>query len=268
MTEEPETPSQIALLNQEFLTSWELCASPFPEAELLDRPGIATRWANIDFRFYNALCLTAELYDEETLTQSVAEGIAFMRARPYPGWMVVTQESLTDAAQNVLTGLIDSMRLASMPATGMAGDILPLKEKVIPNLRFARISDDDSVTTFAELNCLAYGFPLEAGQSVIGADIFWREHAYGFIAYEGELPVATATGIVCGTSIFLFLVATRPEAQRKGYADAVIRHALNAAYAATGIRRTSLQATDAGRPVYRRIGYLDICRYTCLWPAT
>ena len=103
---------------------------------------------------------------------------------------------------------------------------------------------------------------------MIGVNTFWRKHAYGFIAYDGDLPVTTATGIVCGSSIFLFAVATRPEAQRKGYADAVIRRALNTAHAATGIRRTSLQATDAGHQVYRRLGYLDICRYTCLWPAT
>jgi GNAT superfamily N-acetyltransferase len=135
-------------------------------------------------------------------------------------------------------------------------------------VRFQRICDDETVGTFATLNCLAYGFPLEVGRSVIGADTFWHDHAYGFIAYDGQLPVATATGIVCGTSIFLFLVATRPEAQRKGYADAVIRHALNAAHAATGIRRTSLQATEAGRPVYQRLGYVDICGYTCFWPAT
>jgi GNAT superfamily N-acetyltransferase len=268
MIKEQEKTSQIALLNQEFLTSWQLCTSPFPGVELLNGSEIATRWANIDFRFYNALCLTAELCGERALVQTVCEGIDFMRARPYPGWMVVTRESLSDTAQNALSSLIVSMQLASMPATGMAGEILPLEERVIPNLRFERIGNDDTVITFAELNCLAYGFPVEVGRSVIGANTFWCEHAYGFIAYDGELPVATATGIVCGASIFLFLVATRPEAQRKGYADAVIRRALNAAHAATGIRRTSLQATDAGRPVYRRLGYLDVCRYTCLWPAT
>jgi GNAT superfamily N-acetyltransferase len=266
MIEKQETTNQIALLNQEFLTSWELCTGTFPEAELFDRPGIATRWANIDFRFYNALCLTAELYDAEALRRTVREGVNFMRARACPGWMVVTLESLSNAAQDALPGLVESRQLASMPATGMAGEILPLEEKVIPNLRFERIGDDDTVVTFAELNCLAYGFPLEVSRSVIGVNTFWREHAYGFIAYEGEFPVATATGIVCGSSIFLFLVATRPEAQRKGYADAVIRRALNAAHAATGISRTSLQATDAGRPVYRRLGYLEVCRYTCLWP--
>src|ERR1700739_3701383 len=112
MIEKQETTNQIALLNQEFLTSWELCTGTFPEAELFDRPGIATRWANIDFRFYNALCLTAELYGEGVLVQTVCQGVDFMRARPYPGWMVVTRESLSDPAQSALSGLIVSMRLA------------------------------------------------------------------------------------------------------------------------------------------------------------
>src|ERR1700758_3565176 len=158
MIKEQESTNQIALLNQEFLTSWELCTSPFPGVELLNGSGSATRWANIDFRFYNALCLTADLYGEGALVQTVSEGIDFMRARPYPGWMVVTQESLSNTAQSALSGLIVSMQLASMPVTGMAGEILPLEEKVIPNLRFERLSDDDTVATFAELNCLAYGF--------------------------------------------------------------------------------------------------------------
>jgi hypothetical protein len=268
MIEEEKTRSQIAILNQEFLTSWELCTSPFQGAELSDRPGIATRWANIAFRFYNAICLIAEIYDEEALARTVREGIDFMRARTCPGWMVVPLESLTAKAQSALPGLVETLQLASMPATGMAGEILPLEEKVNRNLSFERIRDDDTVGAFAELNCLAYGFPAEAGKSVIGDNTFWREHAHGFIAYEGELPVATATGIVCDSSIFLFLVATRPDAQRQGYADAVIRRALNSAHAATGIRRTSLQATDAGRPVYRRLGCLDVCRFACLWPVS
>jgi GNAT superfamily N-acetyltransferase len=266
MIAERKTTDQIALLNEEFLKSWELCTATFPDSELFDRPGIAARWANIAFRFYNALCLTAESYDAQALRRTVWEGVNFMRARECPGWMAVTLESLTDTAQSALPGLVASMQLGSMPLTGMAGEILPLEEKVIHNLRFERIGDDHTVETFGELNRLAYGFPLEVGRSVIGVNTFWREHAYGFIAYDGDLPVTTATGIVCGSSIFLFAVATRPEAQRQGYADAVIRHALNTAHVATGIRRTSLQATDAGRPLYRRLGYLDICRYTCLWP--
>ena len=71
----------------------------------------------INFPFYNALRVTAELCGEGALLQTVGEGIDFMRARPYPGWMVVTQESLSDTAQSALSGLIVSMQLASIPAT-------------------------------------------------------------------------------------------------------------------------------------------------------
>jgi hypothetical protein len=32
-----------------------------------------------------------------------------------------------------------------------------------------------------------------------GLAISWREHAYGFVAYEGDKPVSTATAIINGT---------------------------------------------------------------------
>ncbi len=174
MIEEEKTRSQIAILNQEFLTSWELCTRPFQGAELSDRPGIATRWANIAFRFYNAICLIAEIYDEEALAHTVREGIDFMRARTCPGWMVVPLESLTDKAQSALPGPVETLQLASMPATGMAGEILPLEEKVNRNLSFERIRDDDTVGAFAELNCLAYGFPAESCVIALFSSFWWQ----------------------------------------------------------------------------------------------
>lgn len=55
--------------------------------------------------------------------------------------------------------------------------------------------------------------------------------------------------------LFLFLVATMPEARRKGYGEAVVRHAVQTAHKATGISRTVLHATEAGYPLYLRLGY-------------
>jgi GNAT superfamily N-acetyltransferase len=81
------------------------------------------------------------------------------------------------------------------------------------------------------------------------------------VAYEGAKPVATATAIINDNCIFLFLVATLPEARRKGYGEAVVRHALQTAHEATGITRTVLHATDAGYPVYLRIGYHPTAKF-------
>jgi predicted GNAT family acetyltransferase len=53
-------------------------------------------------------------------------------------------------------------------------------------------------------------------------------------------------------------VATAPDHQRRGYADAAMRQALTHAREAHGAAPTMLHATDAGKPVYERMGYRSI----------
>jgi GNAT superfamily N-acetyltransferase len=55
----------------------------------------------------------------------------------------------------------------------------------------------------------------------------------------------------------IYLVATLPEAQGRGLAGALMRHALCEA-SDSGCTTTSLQATARGKPVYERLGYRDI----------
>ena len=66
--------------------------------------------------------------------------------------------------------------------------------------------------------------------------------------------MSTATTIVHDDVLYLALVATTPDARRKGYAEAVIRHSLQKAHDTTGLNRTILHATEAGFPVYKRMG--------------
>jgi GNAT superfamily N-acetyltransferase len=143
----------------------------------------------------------------------------------------------------------------AIPMTGMAGDILPMESPGHPAPRFLRVLDDSTIRDFAELNCMSYRVPVETGLSLVKEHTLWREHAYGFVAYEGDKPVSTATAIINEDCLFLFLVAMAPDARRKGYGEAVVRHALQTAHKATGIRRTVLHATETGYPIYLRLGY-------------
>jgi predicted GNAT family acetyltransferase len=78
---------------------------------------------------------------------------------------------------------------------------------------------------------------------------------YAYIGLENGVPVSAAATVETNGCLFLALVATAPEAQRKGYADATVRKALFEGAKATGLTRTVLHATMAGAPVYERIGY-------------
>ena len=58
------------------------------------------------------------------------------------------------------------------------------------------------------------------------------------------------------------MVASAATEMNKGYAEAVIRHSLARAVAATGLRRTVLHATQAGQPLYTSMGYRPTSRFT------
>ena len=79
---------------------------------------------------------------------------------------------------------------------------------------------------YADVNCEAYGFPLELGRSGLSGSTLWTEKAYSFLGYENDRAVSAASAIVNDGCLYLALVATRSDVQRKRYAEAVVRHAL------------------------------------------
>ena len=117
------------------------------------------------------------------------------------------------------------------------------------------MTDEAKLQAYADINSEAYGFPLEWARSGLLESTRWKEETYTYLGYECSVPMSAASVVVNDGSLYLALVATRPSAQRKGYAEAMVRHALQAAYEATELKRTILHATDAGFPVYRRVGY-------------
>jgi hypothetical protein len=54
-----------------------------------------------------------------------------------------------------------------------------------------------------------------------------------------------------------------PTQQRRGFAEAAMRHALDVAAEAHGEQPTVLHATDVGRPLYARMGYEAISSHVC-----
>jgi GNAT superfamily N-acetyltransferase len=251
-----QTNTELAESLQQFISIWKMIGRPFPRVDQTDRPGLAISWPDTHFPFYNALFLTERLTDARVLRDRVQEAAAYMRARANGGWFVVCLDNVNEAVNESFATILDQARFVqAIPMTGMEGNILPMKASGHPALRFERILDDSTIQELAQINCVCYDVPPETSLSLIKEHTLWHEHAYGFVAYEGDKPVSTATAIINESRLFLFLVATMPEARRKGYGEAVVRHALQTAHEATGIRRTVLHATEAGYPLYLRLVY-------------
>lgn len=226
------------------------------DGDVRDLPGVAVRWADCRFAFWNCITLTDVGADTRLVEQRLGQAADIMRSKKHPGFLWVFEDLLDDEARPVLTAAAEQAGLAyAFPGTGMAGDVLPLPEPAHPDLTFVRVTTDEQLQAYADLNSRAYGFPLEDGRDGLGGSTLWKNQVYAYLGMRNDVPVTCAATVETNGRLFVVLVATDPEWERRGYGEAVTRKALYEGARATGLTRATLHATVAGAPVYPRIGF-------------
>jgi hypothetical protein len=135
-------------------------------------------------------------------------------------------------------------------------------------LRISRVRDLEELNAAQE--ALARGFGFGGGPLLddgAGPRSYqWDERVLAddrfrvWLGWEGDRPVATAIAFVEAGLNGVIAVATVPEARRRGYAAAVTW----CATLAESDLPAALLASDEGRPVYEKMGYISLQRFT-LW---
>ena len=227
-----------------------------PGADVRDLPGIAVRWADCRFAFWNCLTLTDVGADAGLLKQRLNEAADVMRSKSHPGFLWVFEDLLDDPARAALGEAAGEAGLAhAFPGTGMAGDLLPIPEPAHTELTFVRVTDDELLTAYADINSRAYGFPSEDGRDGLAGSSLWKSEVFAYLGLRDGVPVTCAATVEADGRLFVVLVATDPAWERRGYGEAATRKALYEGARATGLTRATLHATVAGAPVYPRIGF-------------
>ena len=231
-----------------------------------DLPGIHVCWADSLFPFWNALFLTESIDHSEHLRETLQRCVAYMRSKTQPGLIYLCLDQLSDAAGSQLTSSLDALGLEkAFAARGMS---CLLSQETAPStpLRFARALDEKAMMHFADLNSVANGFSLEAGRAGLGNSTFWKSEAHTCIGYLQDEPVCCAAVTGNKGSLYVSLVSTHPSMRRQGFASAVVHHALRQAAAATGLARCTLHASEAGIPVYAKMGFRPSASFVALCP--
>jgi GNAT superfamily N-acetyltransferase len=239
--------------------TWRAIVTDHGSGDVRDLPGMAIRWADSKFPFWNCITFTDQGADARLLDERLAQAVAYMRQRREPGLIWLFEDLLDPSCRAGLPAAADRAGLSlSLSGFGMTGDFLPIPEPNHPSLRFVRVTTEEELLAYADLNSRAYDMPLEAGRDGLGGSALWKTGMYAFLGLEDGVPVSAAATVETNGCLFLALVATAPEAQRKGYGEATVRKALFEGAKATGLTRTVLHATMAGTPVYERIGYRKV----------
>ncbi|GIJ47514.1 hypothetical protein Val02_44000 [Virgisporangium aliadipatigenens] len=216
--------------------------------------GVSFMWADSTFGFWNTIAFTDVDTPQDALGDRLSRAASYMRTRSQAGYLWVFEELLSaQAKQDLFSRAAEAGLQLAFSGCGMAGD-LSVPDPHHPELEFRRVESDEELVTYGEINGRAYGMTLEAGRNAIAGSKLWLHDAYAYVGYRDGRPVTCAATIAARGSVFLALVATVPEETRRGYGEAVTRKAIHEGLKETGHRRVVLHATQAGRPVYERIG--------------
>jgi ribosomal protein S18 acetylase RimI-like enzyme len=149
----------------------------------------------------------------------------------------------------------------SNDAPGMiAQELLPVSRK-LPPLDCRPVADEASRSDFAHIMSTAFHVPEDMARTVYCSPLLWSGAMQGWVGYAGKSAVSTAAVVMGGGAVGIYAVATHPKHQRKGYGEALVRHAVGYASRETGIRRTVLQSSLAGHSLYSRLGYRQAGRF-------
>jgi GNAT superfamily N-acetyltransferase len=154
-----------------------------------------------------------------------------------------------------------------MPLTGMFAETVAPAATIPTGLELTVPDDDEGLSAVIDVNALAYDMELDASKPMIGKRSFWANHV-AVLGTTGGKPASSAAVLMVDGYRYVALVATDPGQQRRGYAEAAMRRALEYAAAAHGERPTVLHATAAGRPIYARMGYETIANHTVFMEKT
>jgi GNAT superfamily N-acetyltransferase len=149
---------------------------------------------------------------------------------------------------------------------GMAIDLelLDNKLEMIPNFVIQKVDTTEMQARWARTAAVGTGFPDVAVEAMEQLEVTMTDPQYKaqyrYIGFLNGIPVATSALVLDSGVAGIYAVATIPEARRKGIGKIMTVMPLLEARQ-IGYRVGILQASSMGYPIYKKIGFKDVCMY-------
>lgn len=159
-------------------------------------------------------------------------------------------------------GLVPAGEAASV--TGMVAS--PIDSDLIrshgaPGLDIRRVTDAAGIHVHRDVSTAGFGSDPAVARGTACPALLDRPECALYLGYQGDAPVVSGLGWRTGRTIGVFSIATIESARRRGYGAAMTAHVIADGVAA-GCDVAALQASEMGRPIYERLGFRIVVRYT------
>jgi GNAT superfamily N-acetyltransferase len=226
--------------------------------EVAGLDGVQMVYSGLDYGVFNIGFLTRRVTPDRDLASILADCARFYGKRNVR-WSFWTCDDLMDAATRRLSreifdqaGLRPISRAPGMTALSIAPPI-----RQLPPIECRAVADVFTRSAFTELTAVCFDIPFPVARSVYGSEPAWRGDYRGFVALAGEKPVSIIALVRHTGAVGVYSLGTLPEYRRRGYGEALLRAA------AADVREPLvLESTEAGYPLYRRLGFREVTKFT------
>lgn len=146
-------------------------------------------------------------------------------------------------------------------APGMKTEALTPPARTLPVIECSPVIDAPARVAFTELTATCFDIPLNVARAVYGVERAWSGEYKGFVGRVNGRPVSIVALVRAAGSLGVYSLGTVPEFRGRGYGEALLR-AATAHCRSTGHEPLVLESTEAGYPLYRRLGFRDVAKFT------
>lgn len=248
------------------LDAWGALSHNNPYLQTLREGPIETIHSGLPVMFFNLSVTTQTPESMADFEVDAADTMAWNHERNQPWMFVLSKETLADLYEPAQAWLSQQGFVPLLPLYGMEADQLTPARQPAPRCDWWTEIHASLPNEIISINEAAYGMPIAQPDSLYMQQWGWwsAPDRLASILIADSTPCSAAAVLNSSGTRYVALVATRPEAQRKGYAETAMRHVLDRALAAGQPQRMYLHASAVGRPVYERMGFTQTSEYLLL----
>ena len=240
--------------------SFRVIAVSRDSGEVRELPGVSIASAGVTFQMFNAAFLSAPVATEAELAQRILLPSLYFNARGLEWAYWVCEDFLGPKAHRRSRQVFERHGLRhSVDLPGMLAESIRPAVKPLPRIEVKRVGDRPTWDAFCAIGSVCFHVPISWFCEVFDSGSVWGRFA-AYVGYVDREPVSTAAVVTGGGVTGVYNVATLPAHQRRGYGEAVMRHALEDIQQQHGREPVILQSTPAGLRLYERMGFRTVTR--------
>lgn len=247
-----------ALEHQNWIAYLTGVGSASPSVEIRRIGGVLGIRSDMPFDWFNQVLVER---DDATATDLLA---AAGLAPREPNGLLVRLRAGTD--DRLIPDLMNAGWLATGAAPMTPGmvafpiDHLAALAQAVPGFEIRRVTDRAGIEAHRTVVTEGFGVDRSVAVGTAGFDLLGSAECTIYVGYANGVAVTSGMGWRSGRTIGVYAISTVPAARRRGYGEAMTARVVSDGIAA-GCDVAALQASEAGRPIYERLGFRVDVRY-------